>query len=1068
MSAINKVHNNFRILNEIDIKSALKREESKYDLQKRYVSKKALEPIFKIVTTGVTVAKNAIIAPFLADYVIEQASKFVDEGHPPLYNFMGPGTKLNKRLAVDFTYNSKLSGIYPYNIPYDIPDYVSLFHDILYESYTDRLKYIADIYMINDLKYNTTNYAQIVATEAINIVSMLHRDSLFGDENLYGFEDKKNKLYIPKILKKLKQIQEDYNNFLKSIGAGIEKDNDIIYIIPRLAESDDIIKSKYIKFIDNVNEINKMIYKYDKIKADRDTKTPNITIEIENINKQFLYTKNNDEYEYKYIMQESISPTLHLRDKEKEEEEIAEEYPTLMRPVVKKIADIARKVILNDPFIDMMASTATYRSNEDQEKHSILKDSITKIADKVSDLIKNDLGTQSLIMLDDYNIDADNMKKENLEKRIEKYKENRIEELERVDKAKTLLKKKKEFEQKTIDAIKQRKKNEQQKKTDEITKLLEQPKLRSAEQLPQTKSYNTTPIIKHGQPEKEIQKGEAQPPKPPLKTPYRAPVQAPSQQNAPSYKSPAQSPESPSKTPTIKAPLPEIKSDNTNIDMSNKPNLDLEPFKQLFFYNEGVYPMTKTEVKEIVQKLGKALSLLKNGNISSVKKSIHTMIKTSGLKKRINELKIIIYEEALAKRITLSLGKSPMTPELFRSSAGIPLKIEIPEDITKPSNIIDNTLVKKDSDYYLPQEESLNVSTIEQSDINNDTTGEEEELKKDVSNTLDKDYSGIQLRPYSAKELRELKNNIDRQYIDLEKESKKQHNKRARDTISQTLAGYKNISDFIEQKFQYIVDNEDGIKELKKLIDIVGYTGKEIVLYDQKAPDIPQRDIQEPEPIDPNVRPAEEIKKSAKEGNERLFKLYDDLIKTYKSMGISESESKAQARQTLHNELLGANELKEQFDADIAERDRRPFYFMIGDDVLREPKEKRDLDIKNFSNFNWLSVNGSDRYDGGGDNNKLFIANQVNDSLRFNNGLYIPPLPYKVPQINKNTVKKMKAVFIPDVLVKQALQPAFNKATPGRIVKFSNDNPMEISPIMRKNGLSNSLYHPDRVDGIIV
>ena len=89
---------------------------------------------------------------------IEVMKGITDEKHPPFMNFMGPGTKIEDRLSLN--YKGK-KGTKNYFVPTTYSDLVSFEHDLLYWSPDNIIKAYADAKFINDIR-SIIGYAGIM------------------------------------------------------------------------------------------------------------------------------------------------------------------------------------------------------------------------------------------------------------------------------------------------------------------------------------------------------------------------------------------------------------------------------------------------------------------------------------------------------------------------------------------------------------------------------------------------------------------------------------------------------------------------------------------------------------------------------------------------------------------------------------------------------------------------------------------------------------------------------------------------------------------------------------------
>lgn len=77
---------------------------------------------------------------------------FFTELHPPYMNYMGPKTKIEDRISLNYDVRPISKGTKNYMIPTSESDYHSFIHDLLYYSPNDRVKFNADKKYISEVK----------------------------------------------------------------------------------------------------------------------------------------------------------------------------------------------------------------------------------------------------------------------------------------------------------------------------------------------------------------------------------------------------------------------------------------------------------------------------------------------------------------------------------------------------------------------------------------------------------------------------------------------------------------------------------------------------------------------------------------------------------------------------------------------------------------------------------------------------------------------------------------------------------------------------------------------------
>jgi len=137
------------------------------------------------------------------------------EKHPPYMNYMGPGTKIEDRLSLN--YKGK-KGTKNYFIPTTYSDLVSFEHDLLYWSPDNVIKAYADAKFINDIR-SIIGYAGIVAqyTRRLGIEGIYNYgvglSVLSGIKSIYkdfinAYKTGKDVIALTGTLKQLKQLDE--------------------------------------------------------------------------------------------------------------------------------------------------------------------------------------------------------------------------------------------------------------------------------------------------------------------------------------------------------------------------------------------------------------------------------------------------------------------------------------------------------------------------------------------------------------------------------------------------------------------------------------------------------------------------------------------------------------------------------------------------------------------------------------------------------------------------------------------------------------------------------------------
>jgi hypothetical protein len=152
-------------------------------------------------------------------------------------------------------------------------------------------------------------------------------------------------------------------------------------------------------------------------------------------------------------------------------------------------------------------------------------------------------------------------------------------------------------------------------------------------------------------------------------------------------------------------------------------------------------------------------------------------------------------------------------------------------------------------------------------------------------------------------------------------------------------------------------------------------------------------------------------------------------------------------------------------------RDRRPFFFVLGTDLITKTEEENEQDIETFADFSWIPKDGN-FYNG--ETNVIVQSNMANDIIRYdlNNqfgGLWMPPAPQPVFKLKPSNplYEKMRVAVTPQTQHEQKRLPIAPRASPGRIQMFTQ-GVTGLTDEMRRNGLENRIIFPNVVDGVRV
>ena len=76
---------------------------------------------------------------------------FLTEQHPPFMNYMGPNTKFEDRISLNYDVRPISKGTENYMIPTSESDYYSFIHDLLYYAPNDKVKFNADLKYLKEI-----------------------------------------------------------------------------------------------------------------------------------------------------------------------------------------------------------------------------------------------------------------------------------------------------------------------------------------------------------------------------------------------------------------------------------------------------------------------------------------------------------------------------------------------------------------------------------------------------------------------------------------------------------------------------------------------------------------------------------------------------------------------------------------------------------------------------------------------------------------------------------------------------------------------------------------------------
>jgi hypothetical protein len=152
-------------------------------------------------------------------------------------------------------------------------------------------------------------------------------------------------------------------------------------------------------------------------------------------------------------------------------------------------------------------------------------------------------------------------------------------------------------------------------------------------------------------------------------------------------------------------------------------------------------------------------------------------------------------------------------------------------------------------------------------------------------------------------------------------------------------------------------------------------------------------------------------------------------------------------------------------------RDRRPFFFVLGTDLITKTEEENEQDIETFADFSWIPKDGN-FYNG--ETNVIVQSNMANDIIRYdlNNqfgGLWMPPVPQPVFKLKPSNplYDKMRVAVTPQTQHEQKRLAIAPRATPGRVQMYTQ-GVTGLTDEMRRNGLENRIIFPNVVDGVRV
>ena len=152
-------------------------------------------------------------------------------------------------------------------------------------------------------------------------------------------------------------------------------------------------------------------------------------------------------------------------------------------------------------------------------------------------------------------------------------------------------------------------------------------------------------------------------------------------------------------------------------------------------------------------------------------------------------------------------------------------------------------------------------------------------------------------------------------------------------------------------------------------------------------------------------------------------------------------------------------------------RQRRPFFFTLGTDLITKTAEENEEDIETFADFSWIPVDGN-FYNG--ETNSIVRANNANDIIRYdlNNqfgGLWMPEAPQPIFKLTPSNplYEKLRVSLAPVIQHEQKRMNINERANPGRI-KLYSQHVLGATDEIRRNNIDNRDIFPNVVDGMRV
>jgi hypothetical protein len=269
-----------------------------------------------------------------------------------------------------------------------------------------------------------------------------------------------------------------------------------------------------------------------------------------------------------------------------------------------------------------------------------------------------------------------------------------------------------------------------------------------------------------------------------------------------------------------------------------------------------------------------------------------------------------------------------------------------------------------------------------------------------------------------------------------------------------------------KQRMVKLIDNlEDSIKSLTPTT-----RRKEFLVIDKRI----EKDLDDI--LNQIIEEKQEEEREEREEEEDIKKSFEEK-RIKPQFKIPEGEEEARKQQEQADIEMKKREVPDDLKTstdrnnNTLPRDRRPFFFTLGTDLITKTPEEQEEDIETFADFSWIPKDGN-FYNG--KDNVIVSANRANDIIRYdmNNqfgGLWMPQAPQPVFKLKPESdlYQKMRVSVAPITQNIQQRVPINSRADPGP-VKLYTEYVTGLSDMFRRNNIKNRIIFPDVVDGMRV